>query len=328
MLSYLAFVLWLPYIFTFFHARKSLPYKPYHTSLCMKISRVKTSLNINHSKTVDFRKYMPTFNQQQYINTLLNKNTNMILGIGPAGTGKTLFACICAANAYESDQVEKIIITRPIVPVEEEIGYLPGSMDDKMNPWIEPMMDVFRIYFGTKQAESLRKRNIIEICPIGYMRGRTFHNAYVIADEMQNSSPKQMFMVATRMGNGSKLVVNGDLEQSDLPPGTESGLEEFQNKFILHHNTLKSAEKRHSKIKLVNLNESDIKRSELTQSVVDLYHTDSSRNSDGKQVISSVGISKNSNSSIVQLRPNLRLHDTSGDIFFQGEGSGYLEKNI
>ena len=312
MFSCLAFLLWLPYISTFFHAQKPFPYRPYRTSLCMKMSRGKTSLNINHSKTVDFGKYMPTFNQQQYINTLLNKNTNMILGIGPAGTGKTLFACLCAANAYESEQVEKIIITRPIVPVEEEIGYLPGSMDDKMNPWIEPMMDVFRIYFGTKQAESLRKRNIIEICPIGYMRGRTFHNAYVIADEMQNSSPKQMFMVATRMGNDSKLIVNGDLEQSDLPYGTVSGLEEFQNKFVHHYDTLKSAEKRHSKIKLVNLNESDIKRSALTQSVVELYHTDSNRNSDGKQVIPSVGISKNSNST-VQLRPNMRVHDTSGD---------------
>ena len=141
----------------------------------------------------------------------------IIIGTGPAGSGKTMLACQIAMEHINKDNRTKVILTRPIVPADEDIGYLPGDMDQKMEPWTKPMFDIFEKYFTYNQME-----RFIKIEPLGYMRGRTFNNTLVIADEMQNATPNQMKMLLTRVGEGTKLIVAGDLEQSDL--GQENGL--------------------------------------------------------------------------------------------------------
>ena len=139
----------------------------------------------------------------------------IVLGMGPAGTGKTFIACHTAVEQLKSTKIEKIIITRPIVSVEENMGFLPGSINEKMDPFTRPIFDVLSSSYDKKEIQLLIKKNIIEISPLGFMRGRTFDNAFIIADEMQNSSPNQMKMLLTRIGENSKLVITGDLEQSD-----------------------------------------------------------------------------------------------------------------
>jgi len=141
----------------------------------------------------------------------------IIIGTGPAGSGKTMLACQIAMEHINKDNRAKVILTRPIVPADEDIGYLPGDMDQKMEPWTKPMFDIFEKYFTYNQME-----RFIKIEPLGYMRGRTFNNTLIIADEMQNATPNQMKMLLTRVGEGTKLIVAGDLEQSDL--GQENGL--------------------------------------------------------------------------------------------------------
>ena len=141
----------------------------------------------------------------------------IIIGTGPAGSGKTMLACQIAIEHINKDNRAKVILTRPIVPADEDIGYLPGDMDQKMEPWTKPMFDIFEKYFTYNQME-----RFIKIEPLGYMRGRTFNNTLIIADEMQNATPNQMKMLLTRVGEGTKLIVAGDLEQSDL--GQENGL--------------------------------------------------------------------------------------------------------
>jgi len=141
----------------------------------------------------------------------------IIVGTGPAGTGKTMLAChIGIEHIYEANR-GKVILTRPIVAADEDMGYLPGDMDKKMEPWTKPMFDIFEKYLSHNQMD-----RCIAIEPLGYMRGRTFNNTVIIADEMQNSTPNQMKMLLTRIGGNTKLIVTGDLEQSDL--GEENGL--------------------------------------------------------------------------------------------------------
>ncbi len=142
----------------------------------------------------------------------------IIIGTGPAGSGKTMLACQIAMEHINKDNRAKVILTRPIVAADEDIGYLPGDMDQKMEPWTKPMFDIFEKYFTYNQME-----RFIKIEPLGYMRGRTFNNTLIIADEMQNATPNQMKMLLTRVGEGTKLIITGDLEQSDLGPG--NGLE-------------------------------------------------------------------------------------------------------
>jgi phosphate starvation-inducible PhoH-like protein len=131
----------------------------------------------------------------------------IVVAAGPAGCGKTLFACQVAAQKLASNQITKIIVTRPAVSADEDLGFLPGKLEKKMDPWVRPMFEIF---------ERERVQRSVEIVPLAYMRGRTFKNSFIIADEMQNSTPNQMKMVMTRIGDDSKMVVTGDLEQSDL----------------------------------------------------------------------------------------------------------------
>ena len=162
-------------------------------------------------------------NQKTYNRALYSISKPMVFAVGPAGTGKTMLACYAAIAGYNDKTFKKIVLTRPVVSVEEDIGYLPGTLEEKMDPWTRPIMDVFAEFYNQSEIQYMIKEKIIEICPLAYMRGRTFKNAFVIADEMQNSTPNQMKMLLTRIGEGTKLVVTGDLEQSDLGPG--NGLE-------------------------------------------------------------------------------------------------------
>ena len=135
-----------------------------------------------------------------------------------------------AVNCLKENKIDKIIITRPVVPVEEDIGFLPGSMAKKMDPWTRPIFDIFEEYYSKAQVNNMVLNGQIEISPLGYMRGRTFKNAFIIADEMQNSSPNQMMMLTTRFGEGSKMVITGDLKQADKV-GQYSGLHHFIKKW-------------------------------------------------------------------------------------------------
>ena len=141
----------------------------------------------------------------------------IVIGTGPAGSGKTLLACQVALEHVSKFQRPNIVLTRPIVTVDEDMGYLPGDMDQKMEPWTKPMYEIFGQFFNRNQMD-----RFITVEPLGYMRGRTFNNTLIIADEMQNATPNQLKMLLTRVGEGTKLIITGDLEQSDLGP--ENGL--------------------------------------------------------------------------------------------------------
>jgi phosphate starvation-inducible PhoH-like protein len=210
--------------------------------------------------------YVPkTTNQKEYVNALDSKEDCITVVIGPAGTGKTLMACNSAVNYLKENKIDKIIITRPVVPVEEEIGFLPGSIIKKMDPWTRPIFDILEEYFSKTQVASMMTNGQIEISPLGFMRGRTFKNAFIIADEMQNSSPNQMYMLLTRIGSNSRMVITGDLEQSDKLEN--NGLKNLIEKIKLYKNSNQSLEN----IRLIELNACDIQRSELVENVINLY---------------------------------------------------------
>ena len=166
-----------------------------------------------------------TDGQKEYVKMLSNKKCITVV-TGPAGTGKTLFACQEAVKAYSNSEIEKIIITRPTVSVDEDLGYLPGGIGEKMSPWLEPIYGIFGNYFSSYEIERLKDRNVIEILPLGYTRGRTFDNSFVIADEFQNATINQTKTLLTRIGLDTKMVMLGDLEQVDIERNS-SGLLDF-----------------------------------------------------------------------------------------------------
>ena len=175
------------------------------------------------------RSYTPkSENQRTYVADLKSPSKDIVVGVGPAGTGKTLFACHVAVEALRSGRVSKIIITRPVVSVEEDIGFLPGNLVMKMDPWTKPIFDILLEVYTQKDIDAMIHGGVIEIAPLAFMRGRTFKRAFLIADEMQNSSPNQMLMLLTRLGEGSKMVLNGDLNQSDR--SEDNGLRDLLQK--------------------------------------------------------------------------------------------------
>ena len=185
---------------------------------------------------------------------------DIVLGIGPAGTGKTLLAVQVAVKMFKEKQVNKIVVTRPVVSVDEDIGFLPGSLEEKMAPWTIPIFDVFKLYYTTNDIRNMLYEGIIEISPLAYMRGRTFHNSYIVADEMQNASVNQMKMLLTRIGKHSKLAVTGDLHQTDRP--RDNGLSDFIHK--LNETSSKY-------IDIVNFVKKDVLRNKAVQEVLDIY---------------------------------------------------------
>jgi phosphate starvation-inducible PhoH-like protein len=201
--------------------------------------------------------------QQRYMDLLNHKNVSILIGLGPAGTGKTLFSCHAAVNGLLTGTYQKIVLTRPVVSVEEELGFLPGSLVQKMDPWTRPVFDIFLERFSKVKLDSMIQNGVIEISPLGYMRGRTFKNTFIIADEMQNSSPMQMKMMTTRMGEGSKMVITGDLNQSDRCE--KNGLVDLVDRLR------RGAGAGVGLIRMVELSNSDVQRSAVVREVLDLY---------------------------------------------------------
>lgn len=167
--------------------------------------------------------------QETYLELLKNPKKYIVFAIGPAGTGKTMLAVQVAIKLFKEGSISKIIVTRPAVSVDEDHGFLPGTLNQKMEPWTRPIMDVFEEYFHPREIADMLEDGVIEISPLAYMRGRTFKNAFVVADEMQNATPSQMKMLLTRLGENSRMVVTGDLNQADRP--RENGLLEFCSLF-------------------------------------------------------------------------------------------------
>ncbi len=200
-----------------------------------------------------------TVGQKKYVDAI-KKNT-IVFGVGPAGTGKTYLAVAMAVSAYKNKEVEKIILTRPAVEAGERLGFLPGDLQSKVDPYLRPLYDALQEMFGLDNYQKLLERGSIEIAPLAYMRGRTLSNAFIILDEAQNTTKEQMKMFLTRMGEGSKVVVTGDLTQIDLPDGKKSGL--------LHATSiLKNIEG----IETVELTHKDVVRHSLVMQIIKAYN--------------------------------------------------------
>lgn len=163
-----------------------------------------------------------TPNQRKYLEAVMQ--TDVTFGVGPAGTGKTYLAVAAAVDAYERDSVERIILTRPAIEAGEKLGFLPGDLVQKVDPYLRPLYDALFDLFGFEKTQRLIEKQIIEIAPLAFMRGRTLNNAFVILDEAQNTTPEQMKMLLTRIGFGTRAVITGDVTQVDLPKGVKSGL--------------------------------------------------------------------------------------------------------
>ena len=214
-------------------------------------------------KNIDDKFSKPrNLSQKKLLNYLKNPSYRIIIASGPAGTGKTLFTVEEGIKKFIEGHVDKIIFTRPSISVDENIGFLPGTLEEKMAPWIRPLFDVIHNFINQKDLEKLIEEKIFEICPLGFMRGRTFKNCWIVADEMQNSTISQMKMLCTRIGENSKLVITGDLEQNDIKG--KNGLDDFLDKI---------RGRRSSSINSVEFKDDDIEREEVVKEVLDIYKT-------------------------------------------------------
>ena len=218
-------------------------------SLLTDVVAVTTRGKIIKSKTVGQKKYVDA----------IKKNT-IAFGEGPAGTGKTYLAVAMAASAYKNKQVDRIILTRPAVEAGEKLGFLPGDLQEKVNPYLRPLYDALQEMFGYENYLKLMEKGAIEIAPLAYMRGRTLNNAFVILDEAQNTTKEQMKMFLTRLGEGSKMVITGDLSQVDLPPDKKSGLRHAMQ-------VLRDVEG----IAIKKMTQKDVVRHPLVQMIVEAY---------------------------------------------------------
>lgn len=201
-------------------------------------------------------------NQQKYMNVLETPNPPIIVATGPAGTAKTYLCSGVAMKKLLSGAIEKIIITRPAVSTDEDIGFLPGTLEDKMLPWMLPIYDVFHKFVTPNVVKNMITKGQIEICPLAFMRGRTFDNTFIIADEMQNSTPNQMLMILTRIGENSKMVITGDIQQHDRKY-TDNGLKDFLMK-------LKTRENKN--FELIDFTPEDVVRHPVIKDVLKMYN--------------------------------------------------------
>jgi phosphate starvation-inducible protein PhoH and related proteins len=203
-----------------------------------------------------------TRNQERLVLALQDANQHIVVTAGPAGTGKTYLAMLAAVKAFRAEECERIILTRPAVGVEDEKhGFLPGDLNQKMDPWVRPLTDILREYYRSQDIAEMVEQQKIEIAPLAFMRGRTFKNAYIIADEMQNATPSQCKMLMTRIGENSKIVITGDVEQADRNRGN-NGLMDLCSR--LEEGGVKG-------IAVCHLDNQDIQRHRIIDSVLKLY---------------------------------------------------------
>ncbi len=244
----------------------------------MRLSRQraqrKAQQNHNHrnNNVIDLQEYIPEKKrsvrivprnraQEQYFLKLQNPDNSVLFAVGPAGTGKTLLATQTAIKLLKEKEIDKIIVTRPAVSVDEQHGFLPGDLNKKMEPWTRPIFDVFAEYYYAKEIQNMLIEGVIEVSPLAYMRGRTFKNAFIIADEMQNATPNQMKMLLTRIGENSRMVVTGDLRQADRLE--DNGLIEFIN--------LLKSKSNLQYVDIVNFGQKDIERHPAVKEILDIY---------------------------------------------------------
>ncbi|GGP12666.1 PhoH family protein [Oceanobacillus neutriphilus] len=203
-----------------------------------------------------------TLGQKQYIQAI--KSKDLVFGIGPAGTGKTYLAVVMAVHAMKNGLVKKIILTRPAVEAGESLGFLPGDLKEKVDPYLRPLYDALHDVLGTEHTARLIERETIEIAPLAYMRGRTLDDAFVILDEAQNTTPAQMKMFLTRLGFGSKMIITGDMTQVDLPRGVTSGLRVAERMLAVIDG-----------LAFVHLQAADVVRHPLVQKIINAYEAES-----------------------------------------------------
>lgn len=202
-----------------------------------------------------------TLGQNEYLQAM--RKNDLVFGIGPAGTGKTYLAVVYAVHALKTGATKKIVLTRPAVEAGESLGFLPGDLKEKVDPYLRPLYDALHDVLGLDQTVRLIDNEVIEIAPLAYMRGRTLDNAYIILDEAQNTTPEQMKMFLTRLGFGSKMIVTGDITQIDLPRGVKSGL-------AIVNDILKDIKG----IKFIHLTGTDVVRHPLVQKIIQAYDTE------------------------------------------------------
>lgn len=226
------------------------------------------------SKTINFNQSNPqrqrkpvtlipkTVNQENYILSLVDSNVDVVIAGGPAGTGKTFLATLAAIQAYRNKEVSRIVICRPAVSIEgEEHGFLPGDLAAKLAPWVRPVLDTLREFYAIKEIESMIAEEVIEFAPIGMIRGRNFKDTFLILDEAQNASPLQLKSLMTRIGKGSKFVINGDVEQADRPDNN-NGLMDLLRR--IKENPIKGVD-------VCEFDQRDIQRHRLVGEFINLY---------------------------------------------------------
>jgi len=221
-------------------------------------------INIDHrlnEKRKRIQIYPKNLSQETYLLKLNDTNKMIIFAIGPAGTGKTMLGVQWAIDQLKYGSADKVIITRPAVSVDEQHGFLPGDLNQKMEPWTKPIFDVFSENFNAREIENFVREGVIETSPLAYMRGRTFKNSVIIADEMQNATPSQMKMLLTRLGQNSKMVVTGDLQQADRP--STNGLLEFLQLYNNFEN--------HRYVDIVQFDINDVERHEAVKEILAIY---------------------------------------------------------
>lgn len=209
--------------------------------------------------------------QQKYMDILGNTELPIVIAEGPAGTGKTALACQTALELLHKNRIKRIVLTRPVISADEGIGFLKGNLNQKMHPWIVPMMDVFMEFYSTDKLRHLFDSRVIEIVPFSFMRGRTFKSSFIIADEIQNATPVQTQMLVTRLGYQSKMILTGDISQSDLKRtnGLEDIINRLETRFLPYESFSRG-------IAIIRFSAEHIERHPVLQTIDAIYNDDSS----------------------------------------------------
>lgn len=214
--------------------------------------------------------------QCKYRESLTNKKIPLVIAIGPSGTGKTAVACSLSLEQLVTERISKLVITRPTISTGNDLGFLPGTLENKMDPWVAPIYDNFMKEMRLDTLKWYMKNNMIEICPLSYIRGKTFSSCWIIADEMQNSTPMEMKTLLTRVGENTKIIVTGDLDQCDLPQSNSSG----ENEYSTPNNGLEDLIKKMRSVSnknytkyadIITFSENDVQRSDFVKHILKLY---------------------------------------------------------